>query len=102
SNDAKGDHFAIKKGEIFEINLVTNASTGFHWEWTNKGDVTVVDSVGIRTVDNNPEGYVGGSVNRYWQFKGAKRGTDTLKFDYCRPWDKNEVARQRTVTVTVK
>lgn len=96
------NRFEIRKGEVFEIKLVTNASTGFIWEWVNKNEITIVDSVGVRTVDNNPEGYVGGSVDRYWQFKGVEKGTDTLKFEYCRPWNKEEVVRRQTVVVVVK
>ncbi|MDR2979774.1 MAG: protease inhibitor I42 family protein [Bacteroidales bacterium] len=102
SSNPDGNYFEIKKGETFEIQLVTNASTGFMWTWVNKTDVSIVDSVGIRTENPHPEGYLGGSVSRYWQFQGVQKGTDTLKFDYHRPWNNEEVARQRTITVKVK
>lgn len=102
TTDSSGNYFEIKKGDTFEINFVTNASTGFAWFWTNKNEISIADSIGVRTVDNNPKGYVGGSTNRYWKFEAVKKGTDTLEFEYRRPWDAQEVARQRSVVVTVK
>lgn len=101
-NLPESDCFEIKKGDTFEIKFVTNASTGYTWVWSNNEAVQVVDSVGDRYVNNAPPGVAGASVNRYWAFQGVKKGTDTLKFEYCRLFQPNSTIKTRNVIVKVK
>ena len=86
-NDPKGDHFCVKKGETFEIHFIANASTGRTWQYINKNEVSIVDSVSQRVVNNAPEGMVGKSVDLYITFEANKEGCDTLIFKNSRVFD---------------
>lgn len=86
-NDPKGDHFCVKKGETFEIHFIANASTGRTWQYINKNEVSIVDSVSQRVVNNAPEGMVGKSVDLYLTFQAKNEGCDTLIFKNSRAFD---------------
>lgn len=83
-NNPKGDTFCVKKGDSFEIHFIANSSLGTVWQYLNKQDVTIVDSVSQRVVNNAPEGMVGKAVDLYITFKAKERGTDTLVFKNSR------------------
>ncbi len=89
-NDPKGDHFCVKKGETFEIHFIANASTGRTWQYINKNEVTIVDSVSQRVVNNAPEGMVGKSVDLYLTFEAKEKGCDTLIFKNSRVFDSKD------------
>jgi predicted secreted protein len=89
-NDPKGDRFCVKKGDTFEIHFVANASTGRAWQYINKNEVTIVDSVSQRVVNNAPEGMVGKSVDLYLTFEAKKEGCDTLIFKNSRVFDPSD------------
>lgn len=101
SIDEKTDQLTLKVGQPCEIKFITNASTGFWWQWTNSNEITVVDSVGNRFVSNAPKGVVGASSQRYWKFEAREKGTQTLHFVYARQ-NRDEAIKQRDVTITVK
>jgi len=86
-NDPKGDHFCVKKGETFEIHFIANGSTGRTWQYINKNEVSIVDSVSQRVVNNAPEGMVGKSVDLYITFEAKEKGCDTLIFKNSRVFD---------------
>lgn len=86
-NDPKGDHFCVKKGETFEIHFIANASTGRTWQYINKNEVSIVDSVSQRVVNNAPEGMVGKSVDLFLTFEAKEKGCDTLIFKHSRVFD---------------
>jgi predicted secreted protein len=89
-NDPKGDHFCVKKGDKFEIHFVANASTGRAWQYINKNQVPIVDSVSQRVVNNAPEGMVGKSVDLYITFEAKEKGCDTLIFKNSRVFDPSD------------
>lgn len=95
------DEVTMKVGETCEIEFVTNASTGFWWQWTNKPINSIVDSVGERYVNNAPKGMVGAPSKRYWKFKAVKKGTQTLTFVYARA-NISEAVKIRNVVITVE
>ena len=91
----------LKNGQSCEIEFITNASTGFWWQWVNEDDVDIVESVGSRYESNAPKGVVGASSTRFWKFKALRKGSQTLRFVYARESIK-EPARVRDVVITVK
>lgn len=91
----------LKKGNFCEIKFITNASTGFCWKWTNKAEITVVDSVGNRYVSQAPAGMVGASSTRYWKFHAVQKGTQTLHFAYTRGNPDNAI-KTRDIEITVR
>ena len=91
----------VKKGQSFEIEFITNASTGFWWQLVNENEINIVKSVGDRYTSDAPQGMVGASSHRFWKFEAVQKGTQTLHFVYAR--DKvDEAVRTRDVTITVK
>lgn len=101
-NNPKGDTFCVKKGESFEIHFIANASTGRTWQFINKNEVKIVDSVSQRVVNNAPEGMVGKSVDLYLTFKAAEKGTDTLLFKISRISDPNDEGTTVTKIIHVR
>jgi predicted secreted protein len=99
--DTETNEVSLKKGQSCEIEFITNASTGYWWQWLNEKDVNIVISTGDRYVSNAPKGMVGASSHRYWKFDAVQKGTQTLHFVYARD-NTNNPARTRDVTITVK
>jgi predicted secreted protein len=102
NNNPKGDTFCVKKGDTFEIHFVANASLGKTWQYINKEQVTIVDSVSQRVVNNAPEGMVGKAVDLYLTFKATQKGTDTLVFKNSRIFDPNDEGVTITKIVHVR
>lgn len=101
SVDTETNEVTLKNGQSCEIEFITNASTGFWWQWLNEKDVNIVTSAGDRYVSNAPKGMVGASSHRYWKFDAVQKGTQTLHFVYARD-NVGQAARTRDVTITVK
>ena len=101
-NDSHTDYVEVKKGKSFEIHFTTNASLGLVWVWQNSATVSIVDSLGLRYVNDHPKEMMGMSVHQYWAFQGVEKGVDTLHFDYCPIGDFSTATQTRTVIVKVK
>ena len=101
SIDKETNEVEVKKGQSFEIEFITNASTGFWWQLINENEINIVQSVGDRYTSDAPKGMVGASSHRFWKFDAVQKGTQTLHFVYARG-DVNEPVRTRDVTITVK
>jgi predicted secreted protein len=101
SIDKETNEVVLQKGQSCEIEFITNASTGFWWQWINEDDVDIVKSAGDRYTSDAPKNMVGASSHRFWRFEAVKKGTQTLHFVYARG-DVNQAVRTRDVTVTVK
>ena len=99
--DREINEVTLKKGQSFEIEFLTNASTGYWWQLTNEAEVTVVAPQDKRYESNAPVGMVGASSHLFWKFEAKEKGTQTLKFVYARE-DWGQAIRIRNVVVTVK
>ena len=93
--------YEISVNQSFQINLVSNPTTGYSWKWTNKQFVTVVDTFNNYYIPNKPilDGSGGKEV---WNFKGIKTGADTIKLEYNRSWDPNSTIEIKKILVIVK
>lgn len=98
--DIKAD-YEIEMNEQFQLNLVSNPSTGFKWKWINKQEVTVVDSVDYQYIEEDSN-MIGCAGKETWTFKGVKKGVDTIKLEYRRPWEKQVSAKTKVIVVRVK
>ena len=99
--DTETNEVVLKKGQSCEIEFITNASTGYWWQWANENDINIVISSGNRYESNAPKGMIGASSHRFWKFDAVEKGTQTLNFVYAR--DKiDQAIRTREVTITVK
>lgn len=101
SVNTETNEVVVKKGQSCEIEFITNASTGYWWQWINEDEVNIVKSAGDRYVSYAPEGMVGASSHRFWKFDAVNKGTQTLHFVYARN-NVDKAIRTRDVTITVK
>jgi predicted secreted protein len=93
--------YSISIQEEFLIELESNATTGYSWQWMNRQSVSIVDSIGFSYTVTYPE-RVGSPGKEIWKFKAAHPGTDTLQFGYRRPWEKDVIVRTKDIIVEVK
>ncbi len=92
--------FEVLIGESFSMNLKSNPTTGYSWYWVNKENVEIVDSINYKYHSDNPHLIGSGGVES-WSFKGVEKGIDTLRFEYIRPWEKEDPADETIIVVKV-
>jgi inhibitor of cysteine peptidase len=100
SNDIKVDH-EIAINESFQIELVSNPTTGYSWKWTNKQTVSILDTFDFKYICEKPE-LLGSGGKEIWIFRGKKCGIDTIKLEYCRSWEPNSTVSTKRIIVKVK
>ncbi len=93
--------YEIAVNQSFQINLVSNPTTGYSWKWTNKQSVTVVDTFNFGYIPDKPM-LDGSGGKEVWNFRGIKTGTDTIKLEYNRSWDPNSTVDTKKILVIVK
>lgn len=93
--------YEIGIGESFQIELASNPSTGYSWKWTNKQEVSVVDTAGNQYIPDSPD-RIGGGGREILKFKGLKSGSEVIKLEYTRAWESGPVADTKTIKVNVK
>jgi len=96
----------VQPGEIFEVKLCSNPSTGFRWsEEAQISDSSVLkqedhEFIGPESEPPPPPGTPGQEV---WTFKALEEGPSTIYFEYSRPWEGGEKGEWTcTVNVVVK
>jgi inhibitor of cysteine peptidase len=95
--------YEVNKNETFEVSLKANHTTGFSWKWIKNESSQLVDSVSVNYIPTKVDGEIAGSGgNEIWKFKANKSGLDTLKFEYCQPWDENSTVETKKVIVQIK
>ena len=93
--------YQIAVNESFQIELNSNPTTGYSWKWTNKDAVKIVETFDFQFKIDEPV-LAGSGGKEIWKFKGLKSGTDTIRLEYCRPWDPSSTAASKNLVVTVK
>jgi predicted secreted protein len=87
-----GKEISLKAGEVFQIELEENGSTGYVWQIDNLDQnyfELLSEDTKKTTTDNN---LVGAPVIGIWQIKALKQGSSSIKMDYSRPWEGKESA----------
>ncbi|MHC1782055.1 MAG: protease inhibitor I42 family protein [Anaerolineaceae bacterium] len=98
----EGGQFTARPGDILEITLEANPSTGYIWE------VDPLDEK-ILQLDGEPEtrsganaNLVGAPVTQTFRFKAVAPGQATLTISYRRPWEKGiEPEKTYTAQITI-
>lgn len=85
----------------FQIELISNPTTGYSWAWVNKQTVDIVDTVDWSYIADTPV-IAGSGGKEIWIFKGIESGVDSIKMEYCRFWDSNSTIDSKIVIVKVK
>lgn len=102
SGESAKDVHTLSVNEWFSVELDSNPTTGYSWKWTNRRVVgAVVDTIGFKYQARNPV-LIGSGGKEIWTFKGLRRGVDTVRMVYRRPWDRNQPIRIRTLVVKVR
>jgi len=92
--------YEISVGSSFTIELVSNPTTGYRWHWINRNKVNTIDTTGYRYVGDSP-GKMGSGGKEIWTFTAKRTGTDTIKFQYSRSWQKNSETNTKIYSVKV-
>lgn len=88
-------------GESFDIEMESNWSTGYHWYWTNNSDISIVDSIDLNYIIEDPD-LEGSSGTEIWTFKAKSLGEELLVFSYLGPGStQNDVADTKEFHVLV-
>jgi inhibitor of cysteine peptidase len=101
SLDSKNADFVIPIDGTFQISLNSNPSTGYSWQWTNQQSTSVVDTFNFNYVSDYP-GRIGGGGKEIWNFRGKKKGLDTINLEYKRVWETNPAIETKKIVVKVK
>ena len=106
-DDKHGVDLAL--GQILEVPLYGNASTGYSWDRIGRADraeddVLVdagADSLPSSSPDDTASGVVGAGSTTLYRYRAARVGQTTLRLVYRRSWQ-TEFAPADTVTLTVR
>jgi predicted secreted protein len=88
---------AVDVGEIFEIVLGGNFTTGYRWDLRQRPDAISLVSDEMRAGADAP----GAAGNQHFQFKATSGGRFSLEFSYRRPWE-DAGAEERRIDVQVE
>jgi len=82
--DPLTDGIVTELGEIFQVSLDANWSTGYHWSWMNRERISIVDTIDFEYIIADPE-LEGSKGTELWTFMAKSAGRDTLVFMYLPP-----------------
>ena len=94
-------NYEVSVDEQFQVDLISNPSTGYSWVWINKQAVSIIDSIGFNFIPDTPV-MAGSGGTEIWTLKAVSRGIDTMKFEYCRFWEPNSTIDTKSIVVKVK
>ena len=99
---AKGDEeISIRPGQILNIELESNPTTGYSWEMVGFSGAGVLGRMG--KYDYTPDSdLIGSGGIQTFRFQAKEKGAAKMIFEYRRPWEENvEPVSRYTVRVTV-
>jgi inhibitor of cysteine peptidase len=97
--DSGKDRF-VRVGQRIEITLPANHTTGFAWAMVPDTS-TIVAAEGQPDYTENPGQALGRGGVETWHFKANHLGTQTLRFEYRRAFDKNALP-SRTASFNIR
>ena len=80
---------SMRVGQVLEIALMANASTGYQWEFISDGAPVLGRTTGRATpppMDTQPPMPGASSIARWW-FRADKPGEATVRMVYRRSWE---------------
>jgi len=93
--------YEIGISEFFQVDLVSNPSTGNSWHWVNRDAISVVDTFDFKYIPDQPQ-KPGSGGKELWKFKGRMPGTATIRMTYNSEFDPTTLYDIKTITVKVK
>ncbi len=88
----------LKVGEVMEVRLDANHTTGYSWVLAPMADSVpashaVLASEGkVQYLEDSTENKVGVGGVEVWRFRALRAGKELLQFEYRRPWEKTAPA----------
>jgi inhibitor of cysteine peptidase len=81
-----GHEVTLAMGQILELSLAENPTTGFRWDLKTKAEPAceLVDST-----FNPPAGRPGNGGTHRWQFRAVHSGNGEIELEYRRSWEKD-------------
>jgi inhibitor of cysteine peptidase len=79
----------MRVGQVLEIALTANASTGYQWEFASDGSPVLAKTTGPATpppMDTQPPMPGAPSIARWW-FRAEKPGEARVRMVYRRSWE---------------
>ena len=97
-----GSSIELRVGQTLVLTLESNPTTGYEWSYNGQSDSNITQQGEAVFAANHAEkGWVGGGGVERWTFLAIKPGSETLNFEYKRPWEK-DIEPVRTVFFHVK
>ena len=93
-----GREVTLKIGEVVELSLAENPTTGFRWDFAVKPEPScrIVENTFKPATDSPGKG----GTHR-WQFLAVHPGAGAIDLEYRRPWEKGTPAT-RTFKLTIR
>jgi inhibitor of cysteine peptidase len=102
--DADGTTQNLKLGEVMEITLESNPSTGYSW-FASISNPDVLAQIGepeyTAPSDEGSTMVLGAAGTETFMFQGTSTGSVTLTLEYKRGWEQ-DVPAEKTITITVE
>lgn len=77
----------VQKGEKFQINLESNPTTGYRWDFDIEADFLL-----LVEQEFEPESdLIGAGGTETFQFSASTRGETKIRFFYHRPWEEQSI-----------
>lgn len=90
----------VKVGEVFDIRLASNQSTGYSWHVENNYGALVF--VKGKDYISPEDGKIGSGGDEVWHFEALAKGEAKLIFFYSRSLDKSEGDSFTTFTINIQ
>lgn len=83
----------LRVGQVLEVELIGNASTGYEWQLVEDGSPVIeriTPAASAAKADKPPDSQVVGAPSTsHWRFKATQPGQTVLRLVYRRPWEKD-------------
>lgn len=91
--NAHGREIEIHIGEVFEITLPENPTTGFRWSFEARGEpfCSLLDD----HFEPAPQNLPGRGGCHYWHFKAVQVGSGNITLAYRRSWEQTGMSARR-------
>lgn len=99
--DCSATKYKTRVDSVVLVKLQGNPTTGYRWMLQSATPAGVVDSVGYESKPVAPDLTGSGSIET-WKFKANRKGRVRLVFVYQRPWEKQQPAQTKLVTIRVR
>lgn len=99
----EGGRFNVnaKTSERLIVRFAGQPGTGYQWQLKQDNNPKLLRLKGRQDIPSEKPGVLGAESLTDWIFEALRSGTETLHFEYCRPWEKDKPPAH-TATITIK